>query len=282
MKNLLNFLIKYNYWFLFILLEGISFTLLFHFNSYQGSAYFTSANYIAGNIYQIKNELTGYFHLTTVNKELVKQNVELSLQLQSYRDKLMELTQDSTALNRMKQEALLGYDIIGAKVINNSVTYRDNYITLNRGEADGVKSEMGVVSGNGVVGIVYLTSKHFSIVIPILNSKSNISCKLKNNDYFGAMTWDNKSPQFGFINDMPRHAEFVVGDTIVTSGHSAVFPKGLPIGTVHSINNSEDGLSFKLKVKLFTDFAKLHDVRVISRKDVSEQTDLESKIEQLR
>ena len=94
------------------------------------------------------------------------------------------------------------------------------------------------------------------------------------------MTWEGGSSQFGFINDMPRHAELSVGDTIVTSGHSAVFPKGLPIGTVHNINNSLDGLSFKLKVKLFTDFAKLHDVRVISRKDVSEQIELENQIEQ--
>ena len=139
---------------------------------------------------------------------------------------------------------------------------------------------MGVVGGTGVVGIVYITSKHFSIIIPILNSKSNISCKLKNNEYFGAMIWEGGSSQFGFINDMPRHAELSVGDTIVTSGHSAVFPKGLPIGTVHNINNSQDGLSFKLKVKLFTDFAKLHDVRVISRKDVSEQIELENQIEQ--
>ncbi len=280
MKNLLNFLIKYNYWFLFILLEGISFTLLFHFNSYQGSAFFTSANYVTGNVYQVQNELTGYFHLKTVNNELVKQNTELSLQLQAYRDKLMGLTQDSAGLVRMKQDVLMDYDIIGANVINNSITFNDNYITINKGEADGVKSEMGVVGGTGVVGIVYITSKHFSIIIPILNSKSNISCKLKNNEYFGAMTWEGGSSQFGFINDMPRHAELSVGDTIVTSGHSAVFPKGLPIGTVHNINNSQDGLSFKLKVKLFTDFAKLHDVRVISRKDVSEQIELENQIEQ--
>lgn len=280
MKNLLNFLIKYNYWFLFILLEGISFTLLFHFNSYQGSAFFTSANYVTGNVYQVQNELTGYFHLKTVNTELVKQNTALSLQLQAYRDKLMGLTQDSAGLVRMKQDVLMDYDIIGANVINNSITFNDNYITINKGEADGVKSEMGVVGGTGVVGIVYITSKHFSIIIPILNSKSNISCKLKNNEYFGAMTWEGGSSQFGFINDMPRHAELSVGDTIVTSGHSAVFPKGLPIGTVHNINNSLDGLSFKLKVKLFTDFAKLHDVRVISRKDVSEQIELENQIEQ--
>ena len=280
MKNLLNFLIKYNYWFLFILLEGISFTLLFHFNNFQGSAFFTSANYISGNVYELENKLTGYFHLRTLNDRLVQSNVELSLQLQAYRDKLYALTADTSGILNMQQQVLQNYDIISGNVVNNSITFTDNYITIDKGEADGVKSEMGVVGGEGVVGIVYITSKHYSIIIPILNSKSNISCKLKNNEYFGAMTWDGASSQFGFINDMPRHAKFSVGDTIVTSGHSAVFPKGLPIGTVNKIRNSKDGVSFQLKVKLFTDFAKLHDVRIISKRDDGEQQELESKIEQ--
>ncbi len=276
MRNLLNFLIKYNYWFLLILLEGISFTLLFHFNNYQGSAFFTSANYVAGNVYKAEEQLTGYFHLKSINQELVQQNIELALQLEAYRDKLYELSEDTAEIERMKQDALQQYAIIKGKVINNSINHSDNYITINKGELDGVRSEMGVVSGNGVVGIVYLTSKHFSVIIPILNSKSNISCKIKNNEYFGVMTWEGGSSQYALINDMPRHAEFSVGDTIVTSGHSAVFPRGLPIGTVHNINDSHDGLSYQLKIKLFTDFAKLHDIRIISKNGNNEQQELEN------
>jgi rod shape-determining protein MreC len=232
MKNLLNFFLKYNYWFLFVLLEIISFALLFRFNSYQGSAFFTSANFVSGAMYDAANNVTGYFHLKTINDELVQKNVELELQLESIRKALIEATEDSSGVEQLKQEALAGYDIFKASVINNSVTHADNYITLDKGEADGIRSEMGVVNGSGVVGIVYLTSPHYSIVIPVLNSKSSISCKIKRSDYFGFLKWDGGSSEFAFIKDMPRHSLFSLGDTIVTSGHSAVFPSGIPVGTV--------------------------------------------------
>ena len=178
MRNLLNFFLKYNYWFLFILLEVLSLTLLFRFNNYQGSVFFTSSNYLAGMVYEGANNVAGYFHLKTINDELVQKNVELELQLEQLRGTLMELTTDSAGLERMKQEALDGYDIFKAKVVNNSLTHIDNYITIDKGEADGIRSEMGVVDGNGVVGIVYLTSPHYAVVIPVLNSKSSISCKI--------------------------------------------------------------------------------------------------------
>ena len=131
MKNLLNFFLKYNYWFLFVLLEIISFALLFRFNSYQGSAFFTSANFVSGAMYDAANNVTGYFHLKTINDELVQKNVELELQLESIRKALIEATEDSSGVEQLKQEALAGYDIFKASVINNSVTHADNYITLD-------------------------------------------------------------------------------------------------------------------------------------------------------
>lgn len=275
MRNLLNFFVKYNYWFLFILLEMISFVLLFRFNNYQGSAFFTSSNQVAGMVYETANNVTGYFHLKTINDELVQKNVELELQVEHLRSALMELKMDSTGIERMKSDALLGYDLYRANVINNSLTHTDNYITLNKGENDGVRSEMGVISGSGVVGIVYQTSPNYSVVIPILNSKSSISCKIKRSDYFGFLKWDGGSSQYATVKDMPRHSLFTLGDTIVTSGHSAVFPGGIPIGTVEDISDSHDGLSYLLKVKLFTEFGRLNDVRVIAKKEQEEQLDLE-------
>ena len=275
MRNLLNFFLKYNYWFLFVLLEVISFALLFRFNSYQGSAFFTSANRVAGAVYDAANNVTGYFHLKTINDELVQKNVELELQVERLREALTEATGDSSGIEQMKQEALQGYDIFKASVINNSITHADNYITINKGTADGVRSEMGVVNGSGVVGIVYLTSSHHSIVIPVLNSKSSISCKIKKSDYFGFLKWDGGSSEYAYVKDMPRHSLFSLGDTIVTSGHSAVFPSGIPIGTVDDIADSHDGLSYLLRVKLFTDFARLNDVRVIAEKGQEEQLELE-------
>ena len=278
MRNLLNFFLKYNYWFLFILLEVISFALLFRFNNYQGSAFFTSSNQVAGMVYEAANNVTGYFHLKSINDDLVQKNVELELQMECLRSALMELTSDSTGLERMKSDALKGYDIYRANVINNSLTHVDNYITLDKGENDGIRSEMGVINGSGVVGIVYHTSSNYSVVIPILNSKSSISCKIKRSDYFGFLKWDGGSSEYATVKDMPRHSLFSLGDTIVTSGHSAVFPGGIPIGTVEDMSDSHDGLSYLLKVKLFTDFGRLNDVRVIAQKGQEEQIELEQKV----
>ena len=278
MRNLLNFFLKYNYWFLFILLEVISFALLFRFNNYQGSAFFTSSNQVAGMAYEAANNVTGYFHLKSINDDLVQKNVELELQMERLRSALMELTSDSTGVERMKSDALKGYDIYRANVINNSLTHVDNYITLDKGENDSIRSEMGVINGSGVVGIVYHTSANYSVVIPILNSKSSISCKIKRSDYFGFLKWDGGSSEYATVKDMPRHSLFSLGDTIVTSGHSAVFPGGIPIGTVEDMSDSHDGLSYLLKVKLFTDFGRLNDVRVIAQKGQEEQLELEQKV----
>ena len=278
MRNLLNFFLKYNYWFLFILLEVISFALLFRFNNYQGSAFFTSSNQLAGMVYEAANNVTGYFHLKSINDDLVQKNVELELQMERLRSALMELTADSAGLEKMKSDALNGYDIYRADVINNSLTHVDNYITIDKGENDGIRPEMGVINGNGVVGIVYQTSANYSVVIPILNSKSSISCKIKRSDYFGFLKWDGGASEYATVKDMPRHSLFSLGDTIVTSGHSAVFPGGIPIGTVEDMSDSHDGLSYLLKVKLFTDFGRLNDVRVIAQKGQEEQIELEQKV----
>lgn len=278
MGNLLNFFLKYKDWFLFLLLEVISFGLLFQFNNYQGSTFFTSSNRLAGLVYETANHVTSYFHLKTINNELVQKNVELELQIEHLRETLLDLTKDSTGIEHLKQEALFGYDIYKAKVINNSLTRIDNYITIDKGESDGIRPEMGVIDGNGVVGIVYKTSANYSIVIPVLNSKSSISCKIKRSDYFGFLKWEGGSSRFATVKDMPRHSLFSLGDTVVTSGHSAVFPIGIPVGIVEDMSDSHDGLSYLLKVKLFTDFGRLNDVRVIARKGQEEQLDLEERL----
>lgn len=278
MRNLLDFFLKYNNWFLFILLEVISFALLFRFNNYQGSVFFTSSNYMAGAVYETANSVTGYFHLKSINDDLAQKNVELELQMERLLEKLTELTHDSSGIERMRKESLSGYEIFKAKVVNNTLTHADNYITLDKGEKDGIRSEMGVVDGNGVVGIVYMTSDHYSVVIPVLNSKSSISCKIKNSDYFGFLKWDGGASNYATVKDMPRHSLFSLGDTIVTSGHSAVFPSGIPVGTVEDISDSHDGLSYLLKVRLFTDFGKLNDVRVIAKKTQEEQLRLEKRV----
>ena len=254
MRNLLNFLLKYNHWFLFVLLEVISLTLLFRFNNYQGSAFFTSANYLAGIVYEASSQVTRYFGLTEVNKDLTTRNVELEIEVERLSQALEQYTQDTTGVANLRKEALKDYVLYDARVVNNSITHPNNFITIDKGEADGIRPEMGVVCGNGVVGIVYLTGKHHAIVLPVLNSKSSISCKIKRTSYFGFLKWEGGSSQYAYVKDMPRHSEFSLGDTIVTSGHSAVFPAGIPVGTVDDMEDSHDGLSYLLKVKLAHSF----------------------------
>lgn len=278
MRNLLNFFLKYNYWFLFVLLEVISFALLFRFNNYQAGAFFTSSNRLIGSVYEMANHVTGYFQLKAINDELVQRNIQLEMQIEGLRNELSGLSVDSAEIEQLEKNALHGYTLYKAKVINNSLTHADNYITIDKGEKDGIRSEMGVVDGNGVVGIVYLTSSRYSVVIPVLNSKSSISCKIKGSDYFGFLKWDGGSSRYATVKDMPRHSLFSLGDTIVTSGHSAVFPVGIPIGTVEDITDSHDGLSYLLKVKLFADFGCLDAVRVISQEGRDERLDLEQKV----
>lgn len=278
MRNLLNFLLKYDYWLLFIFLEVVSTILLFRFNSYQGSVFFTSANQVSGTVYKGVNEITSYFGLHGINRDLVQRNIQLELEVEQLSKALHEYVKDTVAIARLREGVLQHYTLCPARVVNNSVTFSDNYITIDKGATDGVATEMGVVSGSGIVGIVYQTSSHFSLVLPVLNTKSSISCKIHRTDYFGTLKWEGGSSQYAWVKDIPRYSEFTLGDTVVTSGHSAVFPEGIPVGVVDDMADSHDGLSYRLKVRLFTDFARLNDVSVICSKAGVEQAALEDSV----
>ena len=276
MRNLLNFLLKYNYWFLFILLEVICFVLLFRFNNYQQSVYFTSANVVTGKVYEVSGSVSSYFHLKSVNEDLLDRNMFLEQQIANLENALRERQVDSVIVNSIRNLDNKDYQIFKAHVIRNSLNQADNYITLDKGSSSGIRPEMGVVDGNGVVGIVYKTSPNYSLVISVLNSKSSISCKIVGSEYFGYLKWEHGDSRYAYLKDLPRHAEFNLGDTVVTSGYSTVFPAGVMVGTVDDMSDSNDGLSYLLKIKLATDFGKLGDVRVIARTGQMEQQELEN------
>ena len=276
MRNLLNFLLKYNYWFLFILLEVICFVLLFRFNNYQQSVYFTSANVVTGKVYEVSGSVSSYFHLKSVNEDLLDRNMLLEQQIANLENALRERQVDSVIVNSIRNLDNKDYQIFKAHVIRNSLNQADNYITLDKGSSSGIRPEMGVVDGNGVVGIVYKTSPNYSLVISVLNSKSSISCKIVGSEYFGYLKWEHGDSRYAYLKDLPRHAEFNLGDTVVTSGYSTVFPADVMVGTVDDMSDSNDGLSYLLKIKLATDFGKLGDVRVIARTGQMEQQELEN------
>ena len=278
MRNLLNFLLKYDYWLLFIFLEAVSFTLLFRFNHYQGSVFFTSANRVVGYVDEMVYEVSSYFGLRSVNRKLVDRNVALELEVKRLKEALKERETDTLLIRQMQRDALRDYLVVPAQVVNNSITRSNNFITIDKGMSDSIHAEMGVLNGNSSVGIVYQASANYALVLPLLNSRSNISCKIQRTDYFGVLKWDGGSSQYAWLQDIPRHSEFTLGDTIVTSGHSAVFPEGIPVGIVDDRKDSQDGLSYLLKVRLLTDFARLTDVSVIRYNGRAEQAALEDSI----
>lgn len=260
MHNLIEFFIRYKYWFVFLLLEACSLIMLFRSNSYQGSVYFTTANTVAGTYYSVISDLTSFFGLKKVNEGLSSDNTRLLLQIQELKDEISKLKTDTVET----QDYGLGHKLIDAKVVNATLHRNNNLITINKGSADGVHPEMGVICSRGVVGIVSMTSEHYSIVMPLVNTTSSISCRLSKSLYFGTMKWQRGAINISYVTDVPRHAKIKAGETVETNGYSDIFPAGLPIGQVLNFENSADGMAYHLRVKLFTDFSTLRDVSVIA------------------
>lgn len=274
MRNLLEFLAKYNHWFVFLILEVVSMVLLFQYNSYQGSAWFSSANAVTGKLYEWDANVETFFSLTKVNQELTQRNAYLEQEVQKLSDSLVSVTKDSSIYHRDQFALLRNYRLIPAKVVANSVDKPGNLMTIDKGSADGIHKDMGVISGTGVVGIVYLVAEHYAIVIPVLNTKSNISCMIQNRGYFGYLRWKGGVSDLAYLEEVPRHAHFKLGDYVVTSGYSAVFPPGVRVGRILHVFNSADGLSYRVQLRLSTDFARLRDVCVIDDAAMKERLEI--------
>ena len=276
MRNLIEFLKKYHYWFLFVLLEVVSLVLVFQYNNYQGSVWFTSANYLSGLTLETDAWLHSFVGQGDANQMLTERNLLLEREVALLREQLSEERHkhDSTYVDKGITPGLEAYKLIPAKVISNSINKADNLLTIDKGRYDGVHPDMGVACGNGVVGEVYMSSRHYSVVLSALNFRSNISCTVKGKGYFGYLHWSGGPSDIAYVDDIPRHALFENGDTITTSGYSSMFPPGVMVGTILSKEDSRDGLSYRLKVKMTTDFGNLRDVCVIDDAAVKEQLEL--------
>ena len=246
MRDLLNFLIRHSHWFFFLFLEAVCFVLLIVFNNRQKSAVLSTANVVVGSLYNWSTGVVDYFGLKSENQKLVLENASLQSELFELR-------------SIVEQEKLpeVGESVYVARVINSSIRKDDNYITIDKGEADGLRVDMGVYDSKGVVGVVYRTSQNYSVVMPVLNGKSRISCKIKGFDSFGFLEWMGGDTRFSELWDLPYHSNVAVGDTIVTSGFSSIFPENILVGVVSEINHSSDMLSYILRVRLFSDISSL-------------------------
>lgn len=275
MRNLLDFLIKYHHWFIFILLEVASGVLLLKYNSYQNSVWLSSANAVVGKTYQWESKVITFFDQSRLNEELTQRNFYLERQVDQLRRLYTDLTKDTMVMERQELQFLSQYQLIPAKVVDNSVNKLENLMTIDKGRADGVEVDMGVACGNGIVGVVYLVSDHYAVVIPALNvTSSRISCAIRGRGYFGYLHWYGGDPAVAYVEDVPRHAKFKLGEWVETSGFSSIFPSGVLVGKIEQAYNSSDGLSYKLKVRLSTDFSCLRDVCVISDKSIAERAAL--------
>ena len=273
MRNLVEFLSKYNHWFLFVLLEVISLVLLFRFNNYHGSVWFTSANAVTGKVLETRSEVESYINLAHNNEALTQRNVYLENKVAQLEEQLAGKMKTDSLAKSLSNDTI-SYRLIAAKVVNNSIDKPENFITIDKGSKDGVKKDMGVVSGTGIVGIVYLVSSNYSVVISVLNAKSNISCAVAGRGYFGYLHWSGGAPNVAYVDDIPRHAHMKRKDKVVTSGYSSVFPAGLSVGEIQKVYNSPDGLSYRLQVKLSTDFSTLRDVCVIDDNEMLERLEM--------
>lgn len=269
MQQIFNFLFKNSILLLFLLLLGISLSLVIQSHSYQRSRFVTSANSVTGYVYEQINSVEQYLSLKDENEKLATENAQLK--------RLLYNTPDSTAITATGTNTPLAadYKVFKSRVISNSYNRQENYITINSGSADGIKPDMGVISSLGVVGIVEKTSGRYSTVISILNAKFRLDAKIKKNNHFGTLTWNGKNAGFAQLTDVPRLATVNKGDTIVTGNESTIFPENIPIGTIEKVYVDKRTNYYTIDVRLFNDMTSLGYVYVIENKNREEIIKLE-------
>jgi rod shape-determining protein MreC len=260
----LRFLMRYGVYFLFVLLEAVSFVFVVNQNSFQRASFLSSSNYISASVYSAANSVVEYFGLSEANRQLSDENNQLKNRVVRLEAELSQLT-DTTGRHPLVV-ADKEYQFIAAKVISNSINKLNNSITLNKGRLDGIEPEMGVINNQGVVGIVSAVTAHYATVIPILNSKSRVSCKSKRSGDFGVLVWDGIDPDYVQMEEVPRHAVIHLRDTLVTSGFSSIFPEGIPVGYVTRCSTPENKSYYAIEARTAAVFRTLSYVKVVKFK----------------
>ena len=270
MKEIIKLILKYHFTIIFILLEIVSFSLIIRHNEYQRAIFSESASTLFGNISLTITSIKDYFRLKEMNESLANENILLKNRLEKY-----EFLRDTIIHGTVVQDSIPVYEYIGAKQVNATYNRTKNYITLNQGRKNGLQKEMAVCTPEGIVGLIQDLSDHFAVVIPLINVDSRISAKIKKNIYYGSLQWDGNDYAYSYLNDIPYHVEVNAGDTIVTSGLSKIFPEGIVVGYVESVDK-ETANFLKIKVKLAVDFKRINHVYVILNNKKNEQTSLEA------
>lgn len=267
MQQIINFIIRHKTFLLFFLLFllGIAFTINSH--SYHKSKFINSANFLTGGVYNSFNNLSIYFKLKSQNNLLQEENNHLRNLLFNSKHINNSVFSDSAYFDKP-------YQVISANVIKNSYSTKNNVILINKGLNDSIKEDYGVITSKGILGIIDNSSRNYSTVISILNTTSKISAQLQKTNHFGSLTWNGEAPNIVQLIDVEKIAPVTLGDTIVTSGRSSIFPKGIPIGTIKDFELDIAENYYAINVKLFNDMTNLEHVYIIENRDIDEITKL--------
>ncbi len=271
MRNLFLFIWKKQFFFLFLLLEIFSLSLVIQNNNYQNAAASNKADEAVGGIMSIYSGINDYFKLRTTNEQLSIENAMLhSILKESFKNNYSQphYLKDTT----LKQQ----YFYIGAKVVNNSTNLQKNYLTLDKGSRNGIKPDMSVISPEGIVGKVKYVSENFCTVMSVLHIESKVSSVIKRDGSFGPLSWEGDDYRYATLSDIPTHVQLKMGDTIVTSPYS-IFPQGVLVGRVESFERKGSEYFYTVKVKLTTNFKKVEYVYVIENLMKGEQDKIEQK-----
>ena len=273
MRGLLILLSRYGAVILFLLLEILCFYLVVRYNKSQADIYFNSVNILTGNLEKQAEQWQDFFYLDVVNDSLIQENARLKKMAVNLNFP-SGISQEQISLG----DSLMEYDLIPAKIINQTVHQRNNFITLDVGSNEGLSAGMGVIDKNGIVGVVDRVSKKYARVLSVLNADCKISASLKSKNYFGTLSWKNRSPQYLTLEDLPKHANIAIGDTVQTSGYSTIFPPGIQIGTIESFELIPGSSFYKIRVKTYNDFASMHHVYVVNKMNKEEQLNIEENL----
>lgn len=272
MQQIIFFFIRNKNSLLFAVLFIIAFALTIQTHNYHNNKYISSANFITGGVYTFRNNITDYFTLAKENDDLLQENLMLRKRLEQYNEFALAPKLDSGYIP-------VKYEYYSARVINNNYSKTKNQLTLDKGRRDSIKTDLGVISSKGIVGIVSDVSANYSTVQSILNTRSRINAKLKKSSHFGSLIWNTKDPNVAQLIDIPRIAEFEIGDTIITGGRSTIFPEGVLIGTVKDFHLDRDDNYYYVNIDLFNDMTSLEHVYLIQNNDAQEIDDLEKGVE---
>jgi len=272
MRNLIEFIIRYRNFLTFFVLEVVSFVFIYQYNREQRQILLNSTSIYAGAIFDVYSGALDYLDLKEENKALKEENRMLLQYLQYLKGK--EVEKDSVRL--VLDSVDTSYEFISAEVIKNSIISLDNMITLDKGKKDGVEKHMGVIGLDGLVGIIVDVSDHYSVAMSILHRQTRISARLKSTPYFGSLVWKNQlDPRKMDLDDIPKHANVALGDTVETSGYSFIFPPGITIGTIARDSLPEGNNFYTIKVSLINDLSKTENVYIVKNKDRQELLNLE-------